>query len=105
MGIFEIQKCKFSVSFSKKLAKTERIVQKNLKSRIKSLEQNFKNEDHFYAYNLCKLELENINDKKTEGTKIRSRCEWYQHAEKPDKVLFESWETKSYKYNSKTLNW
>ena len=32
---------------------------------------------------MCKLELENIYDKKAEGAKIRSKCEWYQHGEKP----------------------
>ena len=73
---------KFSISFSKNLAKTERIIQTNLENRIKTLEQNFKNEEDFYAYNLCKLELENIYDKKAEGAKTRSKCEWYQHGEK-----------------------
>ena len=32
---------------------------------------------------MCKLELENIYDKKTEGAKICSKREWYQHGEKP----------------------
>ena len=32
---------------------------------------------------MCKLELENIYDKKAEGAKIRSKCEWYQHGENP----------------------
>ena len=77
---FEI--CKFSISFSKNLAKTEPIIQTNLESRIKTLEQNFKNYEDFNAYSLCRLELENIYDKKGEGTKILSKCEWYQHGEK-----------------------
>ena len=51
---------KFFISFSKNLVKTEQIIQTNLENRIKTLEQNFKNEENFYAYNLCKLELENI---------------------------------------------
>ena len=72
---------KFSVSFSKNLAKTERIMQTYLESRIKTMEQNFKNEENFNAYSLCKLELENIYDKIEEGAKIRSKCEWYQHDE------------------------
>ena len=41
--------CKFSISFSKNLAKTERIVQTNLEHRIKTLEQNLKNEKDFTA--------------------------------------------------------
>ena len=76
---------KFSISFSTNLAKTERIIQTNLEKRIKTLEQNFKNEEDFNAYNLCKYELENIYDKKAEGAKIRSKCKWYQHGEKPAK--------------------
>ena len=77
----------FYISFSKNLAKTEQIIQTNLENRIKTLEQNLKNEEDFYAYNLCKLELENIYDKKAEGAKLRSKCEWYQHGEKPTKFF------------------
>ena len=65
---FEIGK--FSISFSKTLAKTDQITQTNLENRIQTLEQNFKNEEGFNSYNLCKLEFENIYDKKAEGAKI-----------------------------------
>ena len=82
---YEIRK--FSTSFSKNLAKTEQIIQTNFENRTKTLDQSLKNEKYFNAYNLCKLKLENINDKKTEGAKIRSKCEWYQHGEKPTKFL------------------
>ena len=78
---------KFSISFSKNFAKKERIIQTNLENRIKTLEQSLKNEEDFYAYNLCKLELEDMDDKKTEGAKLRSECEWYQHGEKPTKLF------------------
>ena len=81
MRIFDIWDTKFSISFSKNLAKTEWIIQTNLESRIKTLEQNLKNEEYFDAYGLYKLELENIYDKKAEGAKIRGTCEWYQHGE------------------------
>ena len=40
MRIFEIRK--FSISFLKNFAKTERIIQTNLENRIKTLEQNLK---------------------------------------------------------------
>ena len=55
----------------------------NLESRIKTLEQNLKNEEDLNAYSLCKLKPENIYDKKAEVAKIHSKCEWYQHGEKP----------------------
>ena len=64
---YEIRK--FSISLSKNLAKIERIIKTDFENRIKTLEQNFKNEKDFYAYNICKLELENIFDKKAEGAK------------------------------------
>ena len=51
------------------------------------MEQNFKNEEDFNAYSLCKLELENIYDKKAESAKIRSKFEWYQHGEKLPKFI------------------
>ena len=98
---YEIRK--FFISFSNNLAKTEGIIQTNLQSRIKTLEQNFKNEEDFNAHSLCRLELENIYDKKAEGSKIRSKCEWYQHGEEPTKFIL-NLEKKSYKCNSKTPN-
>ena len=82
---YEIRK--FSISFSKNFAKKERIIQTNLENRIKTLEQSLKNEEDFNAYNLCKLELENIYDKKAEGAKLRCKCEWYQHGEKSTKFF------------------
>ena len=36
---------------------------------------------------MCKLEFEHIYDKKAEGAKIRGKCEWYQHREKPRKLF------------------
>ena len=83
---YEIRK--FSISYSKNLVKTERIIQTNLENGIKTPERNLKNEKDFNAYNLCKLELKSIYDKKSEGAKIPSKCEWYQHGEKPTKFFF-----------------
>ena len=36
---------------------------------------------------MCKLELKNIFDKKADGAKIRSKCEWYEHGGKPTKFF------------------
>ena len=79
--------CKFSISFSKNIAKTEGIIQTNLENKIKTLKQHLKHGEDFNAYNFCALELENIYDKKAEGAKVRSKCEWYQHGEKPAKFF------------------
>ena len=86
-AFFKYEISKFSISFSKNLAKTEQIIQTNLKNRIKTLKQNLKNEQDFNAYSFCKLELENIYDKKAEGAKICSKCEWYQQVQKPTKFF------------------
>ena len=64
---------KFSISFSKNLAETERNIQSNVENRIEALEQNLKNEEDLNTYNLCKLELESIYGKKAKGAKIRSK--------------------------------
>ena len=87
MGIFKYEIRKFSISFSKNLAKTEQITQKIFENRIKTLEQKLKNEKYFNGYNLCKLELKNCMIQKTEGATIRSKCEWYHHGEKPTKFF------------------
>ena len=41
----------------------------------------------FKAYSLCELEPENIYEKKAEGAKIGSKCECYEHGEKPTKFF------------------
>ena len=94
---------KFSISFPKNLAKTVRIILTNLESRIKTQEQNLKNEEDFNTYSLCKLELENIYDKKAEGAKIRSKCKWHQHGEKPTKFFLNLEKQKAIN-TTKTLN-
>ena len=78
---------RLSIPFSKNLARTEQNIQSNFENRIKTLEQNLENEEDFNTYNLSKLELQNIYDKKAEGANICSKCEWYQHEEKPTKFF------------------
>ena len=38
-------------------------------------------------YNDCKTQLEQIYKIKANGTKIRSKCEWYMHGEKSSKFF------------------
>ena len=80
-----MRKC--SISFSNNLGKIERIIQTNLGDRIKTLEQNLKNEEDFNADNLCKFELKKIYEEKTGGAKNHGKCECYQHGEKPRKFF------------------
>ena len=65
------------------MLKKSKLYKQILKTELKPWNE----EEDFNAYNLCKLELENIYDKKAEGAKLRSKCEWYQHGEKPTKFF------------------
>ena len=75
------------ISFSKNLSKSlnaERgILEKELKDFRKSVWSYFDNED----YLVCKTKLDKIYDKKVEGLRIRSKCEWYEKGEKSTKFL------------------
>ena len=54
---------------------------------VPTLEQNFKNEKDYDAYDFCKVDLENTYDKKAEGAKICSKCKYYQQGQKPIKFF------------------
>ena len=45
-----------------------------LEEKLKNLESNMNN---YEEYNDCKTQLEQIYKIKTNGIKIRSKCEWY----------------------------
>ena len=40
-----------------------------------------------HEHNDCKTQLEQIHKIKTNGIKIRSKCEWYEHGEKSSKFF------------------
>ena len=75
----------FSIIFSKNLSKflnAERdILEKELMNFKKSGSSCFDNED----YLACKTKLDKIYDKKVEGLRIRSKCDWYEKGEKSTK--------------------
>ena len=71
---------KFSFKFSKAQAKKLR---KGL-ARKKTLESNVNNHEE---YNSCKTQLEQIYKMITNGMKIRSKCEWYEHEERSSKFF------------------
>ena len=75
----------FSIIFSKNLSKflnAERdILEKELMNFKKSGSSYFDNED----YLACKTKLDKIYDKKVEGLRIRSKCDWYEKGEKSTK--------------------
>ena len=77
---------KFSRKFSKTLAKELRQESRILGNKLRLYEQNlkyFENED----YLRCKLRLEEIYETKSNGVKIRSKCNWYEYGEKSSKFF------------------
>ena len=58
-----------------------------LENKLKELEGNLNTEDDIQSYNICKKELNSIHDHIVEGTRIRSKCDWYKQGEKSTKFL------------------
>ena len=82
---FEIKQ--FSITFFKKLSKSlnaeREILERELNDSEKSGSSYFDNED----YLACKTKLDKIYDKKAEGLRIRSKCDWYEKGEKSTKFF------------------
>ena len=60
----------------------------NLKNQLKILEKCLDNDDNLSKYNAIKNKLDAIYDQITEGIRVRSKCEWYEHSEKSTKSFF-----------------
>ena len=73
--------------FSKTRAKEERKQRDELETTLKSLEENLSTGENQCLYDKCKRDLEEIFDNITEGTHIRSRCQWYEVGEKSSKFF------------------
>ena len=60
-------------------------------------------EDSLSKYNSIRNELDEIYDHIVEGTRIRSKCEWYEHGKKSTNFFFEFRKTtRISKQNKKT---
>ena len=75
---------KFSIKFSKAQAKKLRLERVLLEKNLKNLESNMNNHEE---YNDCKTHFEQIYKIKANGTKIRSKCEWYEHGKTSSKFF------------------
>ena len=80
---YEIRK--FTINYSKKLAKERKENKTLLENKLKELEGNLNTEDNIQSYNIYKKELDSIYDHITEGIRIRSKCDWYEHGEQSTK--------------------
>ena len=59
----------------------------NLESQLKVLEKSLDEDDNVNKYNAIKNELDVIYDHITEGIRIRSKSDWYEHREKSTKFI------------------
>ena len=82
---YEIRK--FSSQYSKNLAKIQNIERQKLENQIKELETNVSDKNSNIEYIACKDKLDAIYEKKANGLKIRSKCDWYEHGEKSTKFF------------------
>ena len=81
---WEILKCevrKFTIKYTKHVAKEKRQQRTNLENQLRKLEGKL-DEDNLSKYNSVKNGLDEIYDHIAEGTRIRSKCDWYEHGEK-----------------------
>ena len=98
---YEIRK--FTIHYTKGLAKERKQKILNLESELKKLEISLDDANTLGKYNCIKNELEAIYDHIAEGIRIRSKCDWYEHGEKSTKFFFEFRKTtRRANYNKKT---
>ena len=82
---YEIRKSTMNVS--KNLVKEENKDRNFLKKELKKLEKNLTNFQTNEYYLECKQKLQNIYNKKVNGIRIRSKCNWYENGEKSTKFF------------------
>ena len=80
---YEVQK--FTFNYTKQIAKEKRKQQTHLENQLIILEKCLDEDDNISKYNAIKNELDAIYDHITEGIRIRSKCNWYEHSEKSAK--------------------
>ena len=72
---------KFTIKYTKHVAKEKRQLRTNLENQLKKLEEKL-DEDNLSKYDSVKNELDEIYDHIAEGIRIRSKCDWYEYGEK-----------------------
>ena len=79
---------KFTIHYSKGLAKERKKKILNLERELKKLEISLDDPNKLGKYNTIKNALDAIYDHIAEGIRIRSKCNWYEHGKKSAKVFF-----------------
>ena len=84
--ILKYEARKFIIKHTKYVAKGKLQQRTNLKYQLEKLEGKL-DEDNLSKYNSVKNELDEIYDHIAGGTRIRSKCDWYEHGEKSKKFF------------------
>ena len=74
--------------YASKKAKIRNKLQKELKDKLKSLEQLITDSSLHLEYNKCKTEWEEILNHKAEGIKLRSKAKWIEEGKKTPLISF-----------------
>ena len=82
---YEIRK--FTILYTKDLAKERKQKISNLESELKKLEISLNDANNLGKYDSIKNELDAIYDHIAEDIRIRSKCYWYEHGQKSAKFF------------------
>ena len=84
MGALQVRK--FTIKYTKHVTKKKPQLKTNLENQLKKLDRKL-DEDNLSKYDSMKNELNKIYNHIAEGTRIRSKCDWYEHGEKSAKFF------------------
>ena len=73
------------------------------KKGLKILEKSLHKDDNLSKYNASTNELDAIHDHITEGIRIRSKCNWYEHSKKSTKFFLNLEKQRGAQYTIKKL--
>ena len=77
---------KFTIKYTKYVAKEKRQLKTKLENQLKKHEGKL-DKDNLNKYDSVKNELDEIYDHIAEGIRIRSKCDWYEQSEKSTKFF------------------
>ena len=75
---------KFTIKYTKHVAKEKRQLRTNLENQLKKLAEKL-DDDNLTKYDSA--QNDEISDHIAEGTRIRSKCDWYEHGKKSTKFF------------------
>ena len=78
---------RFTISYCKQHTKKDERERKYLKNKLKNFENVLDYDDNLESYHNMKDKIEEIYEKKAEGTRIRSKCLCYEVGEKSSKFF------------------